>query len=138
MLFKHKYRFGEDEIFSIGMQLNDILSYLHKNGVVHRDIRTSNILINDGTVFPIDFGLARWADECRCKYDMDFSFLGDFLLYLIYSSYAMPTRKRVPWYNELTLPQEQVYFLKRLLRLEIPYGSIYEVKYEYCKTFRHK
>ena len=41
------------EFFQIALQLTDILAYIHANGIVHKDINTSNILIScgDGTIF---------------------------------------------------------------------------------------
>ena len=80
-LFKHKRKFTNEEFFNIGIRLIKIIKYIHGNGVVHRDIRIPNVLINNGEVYLVDFGLARWADKDKYHYDMDFSFLGHFLLY---------------------------------------------------------
>ena len=87
MLFKYKHIFSHEEFFKIGIKLIRIIKYLHENGVVHRDIRIPNVLIDNGEVYLIDFGLARWGDNNKYPYDLDFSYLGDFLLYLLYSSF---------------------------------------------------
>ncbi len=83
LLFKYKYKFTKKEFFNISIQLIEIIKYIHSNGVVHRDIRIPNVLINKEEVYLIDFGLARWADNNKYPYDCDFSYLGDFLLYLV-------------------------------------------------------
>ena len=138
MLFKHNHKFTSEDIYSIGIQLIAILKYIHENGFVHRDIRTPNVLLYQGKVSLIDFGLARFADPYKYLYDYDFSYLGDFLLYLLYSSYeAPPKHKKLPWYSELQLNSNQKLFLKKLLRIEPPYDNINDVENDFINFF-HK
>ena len=85
LLFKYNHKFTREEFLNIGTQLIETIKYFHGKGVVHRDIRIPNVLIDKDEVYIIDFGLARWADNNKYPYDLDFSYLGDFLLYLLYS-----------------------------------------------------
>lgn len=137
LLFKYKHKFTREEFFNIGIQLIKIIKYIHRNAVVHRDIRIPNVLINNGEVYLIDFGLARRADNNKYPYNLDFSYLGDFLLYLLYSSFEIKEKhKKLPWYKELTLTSEQKLFLKKLLRIELAYENIDEIETNFIKAFR--
>lgn len=51
--------FDEDNLVSYTKQLLSVLSYLHSCGILHRDIRNSNIMIDkNNNIKLIDFGLA--------------------------------------------------------------------------------
>lgn len=52
------------------INLCDIISYLHSNKVIHRDIKPNNIIIQEGTnqVFLIDFGVSK-----ICKHTITFT-----------------------------------------------------------------
>lgn len=133
LLFGYKCVFTRADIYNLGIKIIEIVKYLHKRNIVHRDIRLPNIILNKGEVFLIDFGLSRWVNDSRYTADVDFSFLGDILIHLYYSSYDRNSIIAKPWYEELELSSGELYFLKRLLRLEDSYNSIEEVEKDFIK-----
>jgi len=57
-------KLGTQQILKIIRPVADALNYAHSRSVLHRDVKPSNILIdNDGHVFLTDFGLARIAQS---------------------------------------------------------------------------
>ncbi len=137
ILFKDKYRFTNLEIYQTGHQLIEILKYLHENGIVHRDLRIPNVIINQNQIALIDFGLARWEDEQHYSRQVDFFHLGDLLLYLLYSNYQGSISAKHPWHAELELTASQKLFLKKLLQLSKPYQSIDEIAHDFEAIFNN-
>jgi serine/threonine-protein kinase len=134
ILYLDKHVFSRDEIYRIGSTLIELLTYLQSKRVVHRDIRGPNLLYDGQKIFLIDFGLARWIDDKQYKADMDFAFLGDFLLHLYYSSFEYKGGKKTPWFEELELSEKELVFLKRLMGIEQRYSSIAEVEYGFRES----
>ncbi|MDA8235113.1 MAG: protein kinase family protein [Clostridia bacterium] len=134
LIYTQNRVFSTAEIYQIGLQLIDIMQYLHSNGVVHRDIRVPNVLYHGTKVYLVDFGLARWIGG---KYtpDIDYAYFGDFLLHLLYTAYTSEDNRKVPWYDELSLEPNQVEFLKRLLDSQKLYNNIAEIEKDFHLAF---
>ena len=47
-----------DEVLAIGANLLDALAEAHRHGVIHRDVKPSNIFLADGRAILADFGIA--------------------------------------------------------------------------------
>ncbi|QFZ20177.1 serine/threonine-protein kinase [Saccharothrix syringae] len=55
-----------DRVRAAGARLADALAHVHGHGVVHRDVKPANVLLDhDGAAHLADFGLARSADGTR-------------------------------------------------------------------------
>ncbi len=74
---------------SIAFQIAQAMSYLHSRGIIHRDLKSENILFDDkGEVKVCDFGFARNIDKTKamtiCGTVYTFSFLYSFFFFFFF------------------------------------------------------
>ncbi|KAF6762283.1 CMGC/CDK/CRK7 protein kinase [Ephemerocybe angulata] len=66
ILSQNQFKFSDAHLKSLCHQMLAGLAYLHHKGVIHRDIKGSNILLNNrGELKLADFGLARFYQKRR-------------------------------------------------------------------------
>ena len=132
--------FERHETFSIvdtlakAEELLDIMLVMHEQGIVHRDLRIPNIILQNGKMTIIDFGLATKIDD-SIRIDQidnpkkaaspvsDLYALGHFMLFLLYSTYSPTSRKSRTWQEELALPSVLQYYIEQLLMIQIPFPN---------------
>lgn len=137
LLTGSSYQFSKRSIYAVGNQLLDLVDILHKNNIVHRDIRLPNVIVKENNELAlIDFGLARFIDNERYVKEIDYWYIGDLLIFLYYTSYKSTNRTERPWYEELDLNQEEKKLLKKLMGLDGHYRSIDEIKEQFEKIKR--
>ena len=140
LLVEDGYVFTKEEIYDVASQLLDLLQVLHEQQIIHRDIRLPNVILQENKkIALIDFGLARYMDDDRYIKEVDYWYLGDFLIHLYYTSYEELGVEERPWYEELGLYPQEERFLKKLMGIQENYDNIETIKSDLdeIKTF-HK
>lgn len=132
LIFQKEKAFSEEQVICYGEQLVSLLAYLYQKKIVHRDVRIPNVLLRNNEVVLIDFGLARIEDGSvyeghTVHMETDFSFLGHFLLFLLYSSYENDGEEEKPWYEELSISTTGKTCIKKLLQIETSFTNWEEV-----------
>lgn len=124
-----RYIFTKEEIYHIADQLLDLIEILHDNNIAHQDIRLPNVILKKNKDLAlIDFGLARFIDNKKYMRQIDYWYLGDFLIHLYYTMYKSTDDEDLPWYEELDLTKEEQIFLKKLMGIEKKYNNILEIR----------
>jgi serine/threonine protein kinase, bacterial len=144
LIFIEGQRFTEEEALAYGLKLLERMEYLHNIGIVHRDLRIPNIMLEDNDVRVIDFGLAKWLSDTDTKKrelkseispQSDYFQLGHFILFLLYSNYETNgMEKERPWDEELSLSLKTNKLIKRLLQIDKPFETINELKQCYLEA----
>ena len=63
-LIRRRGRLSGNESVAVTLQLLSAVDFAHRSGIVHRDIKPQNVMIDrDGTVKVMDFGIARAGDS---------------------------------------------------------------------------
>jgi serine/threonine protein kinase len=142
LIFQEGKKYSEDIVFSITLQLLELIDFLHKRKIIHRDIRIPNVIVSESKIHLIDLGLSRRVNQgverrrrlkTRIRKELnpqaDFYGLGHFLLFLLYSNYYFPDKtKEVSWEKELDISHNAKQIIRRLLQIEDPYESCAEIK----------
>lgn len=133
LLFNCRKEYSDKEIYRIGSQLLEAISYLHKNQIIHGDISIANILDDETNVSLIDFGLARRVQDNIIEPQLDYACFGEILLYLLYSAFHGDGKRA--WYDELPLDSRKKTYIKRLISDESFFSDINEVQYYFTEYF---
>jgi serine/threonine protein kinase, bacterial len=146
LIFEEGKTYSEKESIELGIQLVNLIIDIHKKGYVHRDLRIPNILLDNGVINIIDFGLAckiqmeseseplihkEYMREKTAKSDL--YALGHFLLFLLYSSYEPLDSNEKSWEEELEISPETKVLIQKLLRNDSPFVDAVDARDEMMK-----
>src|SRR3989338_3368498 len=78
VLYKRKERPPDSERIRIALQVARAMAMLHARGILHRDLKSANILVSSHGVAKVcDFGLARRIDETQIRRDSSSRWLAE-------------------------------------------------------------
>ncbi|MBE3571223.1 MAG: protein kinase [Bacillales bacterium] len=138
LIFQQKQEFNHDDSLRILLDALKLVHFLHSRGIIHRDLRIPNILMNNDQLFIIDFGLARRIGDRddfnenpsnhlarqSISFQEDLMALGHFVLFLLYSTYKPVSIREKSWEEELKLPRKTKEVIRRMLHISPPYDSV--------------
>ncbi|AXI30912.1 serine/threonine protein kinase [Priestia megaterium] len=151
LIFEEKCVYTEEKALVILLDILEVVSAIHEQGIVHRDLRIPNILDVKGTIYVIDFGLARFLGDYeetsslieeqqfmrQTSVASDIYALGHFLLFLLYSGYEPTEKQEKSWEQELSLSAPIKTIIQKMLRADEPYESIQSLQkdiYDYINS----
>lgn len=59
--------FTEKQVLQIALRLCDVLLAIHSKGILHRDIKPGNIILQNGSAWLIDFGAAKTVSDYKTQ-----------------------------------------------------------------------
>lgn len=141
LIFQQKKEFDHDDSLLILLEVLKLVHFLHCQGIIHRDLRIPNILMNNDQLLIIDFGLARRIGDrddfneknfkhvarCSFSFQEDLMALGHFVLFLLYSTYKPVSIREKSWEEELKLPRKTKEVIRKMLHISPPYDSVEQV-----------
>ena len=151
LIFEEKCVYTEEQALNILLNILDVVSAIHEQGIVHRDLRIPNIIDVNGTIYVIDFGLARFLGDHeetstlieeqqfmrQTSAASDIYALGHFLLFLLYSGYEPTEKQERSWEQELHLSAPIKTIIQKMLRADESYESIKSLQkdiYDYINS----
>ncbi|KAF0503054.1 kinase-like protein [Gigaspora margarita] len=60
---QNRFKFEWKKLIKFANELTLGLEYLHKNGIIHRDLHSKNILINNDKILIADFGISKHVND---------------------------------------------------------------------------
>ena len=151
LIFEEKCVYTEEQALNILLNILDVVSAIHEQGIVDRDLRIPNIIDVNGTIYVIDFGLARFLGDHeetstlieeqqfmrQTSAASDIYALGHFLLFLLYSGYELTEKQERSWEQELHLSAPIKTIIQKMLRADESYESIKSLQkdiYDYINS----
>ncbi len=151
LIFEEKCVYTEEQALDILLDILKVVSAIHEQGIVHRDLRIPNIIDVNGTIYVIDFGLARFLGDHeetstlieeqqfmrQTSAASDIYALGHFLLFLLYSGYEPTEKQERSWEQELSLSPPIKTIIQKMLRADESYESIKSLQkdiYDYINS----
>jgi serine/threonine-protein kinase len=164
-IYEQKTTFTAEEALNMLLQLMRPLRYLHEQGFVHRDVRIPNVLLRDGTLHLVDFGLACRIGEqlppelrdalgegsglagdsaAAVKRRMRGAFpssdwfgIGHLFLFVMYSGYEHPEgAEERSWMEELQLQPDIEHFVGKLLQDDSAWATTEQCERELAALLR--
>ncbi|MDU0200519.1 MULTISPECIES: serine/threonine protein kinase [Paenibacillus] len=139
LIFERGAKFSEKEAISLIRKLMPVVSYLHTQGFVHRDIRIPNVILQGDCIYLIDFGLASRIGEPieyvegealqrrrATEVTSDQYAIGHFLLFMLYSTFETTDvleESAKGWEEELDLSPATKRMIRKLLQIDPAYTS---------------